>query len=185
MSTYVRNGRGSAHSRIPFSTWQRHTVQCVERGHVTKNTGKPCEDGCRGSKHTREMRLHALRATVTLTGALVDDRGRQHALQSLTGDHAHDASTLRFRCPTCRHLTRIVEGHADRLISGANGGRYDDVNVMMICGPCNESKGDSNAPAALIQHAAKLAGKALIGKRVPAGLMAIVTAPTKGKRDSD
>ena len=41
MSTYVRNGRGSAHSNIPWSSWQRHTPQCVERGGVTKETGKP------------------------------------------------------------------------------------------------------------------------------------------------
>lgn len=183
MSNYIRNGRGSTHSGIPFNTWQRHNAQCVSRGYVTKNEGLPCEDGCRGSKHTREMRFHALRATVTLTGHLVDSEGRQHPLKALTGEHAHNSHTLRFTCPTCKQLTRIGDGHADRLISGKNGGRYDDVNVMMICASCNESKGEENAPAALIAHAAKLSGRALIGKKLPAGLMAIVTGPTKGKRN--
>lgn len=183
MSEYIRNGRGSAHSRIPFNTWQRHTAQCVAREYVTKNDGLPCEDGCRGSKHTREMRLHALRATVTLTGHLVDASGHSHPLKSLTGEHTHNSSSLRFTCPTCKQLTAIGDGHADRLISGKNGGRYDDVNIMMICGTCNESKGESNAPESLIRHAAKLSGKALIGKNLAGGLMAIVTAPTKGDRN--
>lgn len=183
MSTYIRNGRGSTHSGIPFNTWQRHTAQCEARGNVTKNGGHPCEDGCRGSKHTREMRFHALRATVTLSGHLVDTEGHPVPLKALTGEHEHNSSTLRFTCPTCKQLTSISDGHADRLISGKNGGRYDDVNVMMICGTCNESKGEKNAPESLIRHAAKLSGKALIGKNLAPGLMAIVTAPTKGKRN--
>lgn len=175
MSAYVRNGRGSAHSNIPFSSWQRHSPQCVARGGVTKNEGLPCLDSCRDSGKTRDMRLHALRATVTLTGNLVDASGSPVPLKSLTGDHAHNAYTLRFTCPTCKSLTRIADGHADRLISGKNGGRYDDVNVMMVCAPCNESKGHKNAPDAIVRHAGKMKGKALKGKAVPPGLARVMS----------
>lgn len=185
MSTYVRNGRGSAHSNIPWSSWQRHTPQCVERGGVTKETGKRCGDSCRDSDKTRDMRLHALRTTVTLMGHLVDANGRTVPLKSLTGKHSHNAYSLRFKCPTCKQLTRIADGHADRLISGANGGRYTDINIMMLCGPCNERKGKRNATPALIKHAATMEGKALKGVRVPVGLQQIMkrTTPKPDKED--
>lgn len=136
MSNYVRNGRGSAHSNIPFSAWQRHTPQCEARGFVTKAKGLPCVK-CRASDATQEVRFFALAVSAVMTGESVGDvNGKVWTLSALR-TFAGDPRTLMFTDPLTLKRIRVMDGQADRIIPGHNGGRYEPGNLAMIAASAN------------------------------------------------
>lgn len=49
-------------------------------------------------------------------------------------------------CQLCSRFVSLAEMTLDRIISSANGGRYDDSNLWLACCSCNCRKGDRDVP---------------------------------------
>ena len=135
-SNYVPNGRGSKHSGIAFSAWQRHTPQCDARGNVTKGKGKPCVK-CRASDATQEVRFNALAVSCIITGESPRVNGESVRLAALRDYVRQEGDVITFLCPVSRQWIDVRDGEADRAIRGADGGRYVPGNVAMIDASAN------------------------------------------------
>ena len=135
-SNYIPNGRGSAHSGIPFSAWQRHTPQCDARGNVTKGKGKPCVK-CRASDATQEVRFNALAVSCIMTGHSPRINGESVRLAALRDYVRQAGDVITFMCPMSGQWVDVRDGEADRAVRGADGGRYVPGNVAMIDASAN------------------------------------------------
>ena len=142
MGNYIPTGRGSRHSGIPYNMWQRHTAQCEERNGVTLNTNKRCDGSCTGKDGRREKRFHALATSCVITGERVRLDGKGYRLMDVAEmDPKRIKAMMReFMCPLTGEWVTIPMGDVDRIITGANGGRYEPGNIAFVAASANEAR---------------------------------------------
>lgn len=182
MSNYVRNGRGSAWSGIPYNNWQRHNAQCLARGQRKRNSDERCEGSCCGSGHRAARRLCALLTSVKITGEpviLLD--GREVWTEAdADGLTIADIIGATFVCPLTNKRIPIIGAHVDRVIPGAMEGRYEPGNIALVSSAANLAKGD-DAPNAYYARQVARHGIAFTTKAssLSRGARALVTTPSK------
>lgn len=192
MSNYIRNGRGSAHSHIPFSAWQRHTPQCEARGFVTKRTGKPCRK-CRANDATQEVRFYALAVAVFITRQSVNDaNGNPIPFREMVDMTREELAGCTFVCPITLKRIPIREGQADRIIPGNRGGRYEPGNLCLISAGANLAREvtamDDRAYALDVMDASNRVANVLgvmEGTMMPSGYRAVVAGGSTREGEPD
>lgn len=192
MSTYIPNGRGSAHSHIPYSAWQRHTPQCEARGFVTKKSGKPCHK-CRASDATQEVRFYALTISVFMTRQHIQDRnGNPVRLSDMVSMSRDELAGATFVCPLTGKRVAISTGQADRVTPGHAGGRYEPGNLALVSAGANLAREyvdmDDSAYAASVMDAHKRVSRVIgihEGRDMPSGYRAAVAGGSTAKGRPD